>query len=85
MTLTRQLVRVIIDKWYRTLQQCNSDDWQMIDRDDPVTTTPSPEIWKVGETEIFIDNFDDRQTFDDQWTIEVTPNPHNNELQVLRK
>ncbi|CBY09810.1 unnamed protein product [Oikopleura dioica] len=77
------------DYRFRTLEDCPGHDFFQEPRSVPTTTTTStsttttetPGPWIVGETEVFYDNFTDYDTFRDQWIVEVTPDPHNNELQ----
>ena len=77
----------IADYWYTTKQQCNNNDWDLVDRNIATTTTPesttTPDdsLWVVGETEVFTDDFSDPASLATNWNVEVVPNPHNNEYQ----
>ena len=46
-----------------------------------ITTTTATPDWVVGKDEEFVDDLDDAAAFTENWNIEVTPNPHNNEYQ----
>ena len=77
------------DKRYRVIGTCNPDHFTLVDRG--VTTTPDyttnyrsstttsttqPPPLYVGETEVFIDEFDNSDDLSANWNVEVKPNPY---------